>query len=144
MSKSVTAANIQNIGDRVFRAGDWSPGISADGDVIVVSPSVRCGWSCSRYRRFHPGANFFGDIRDESGAGFFYLGQRGGNNLRPYRRKEAVAVPGNGLYVKGIVGVVPKRAPDLLNAFVDALFKVDECVAAPELLLNLVASYDLS
>ena len=51
---------------------------------------------------------------------------------------------GNRFDVERIVGVVAKRAPDLLDAFVDALFKVDERVAAPKLLLNLIASYDLS
>ena len=50
---------------------------------------------------------------------------------------------GNRFDVERIVGIVSKRAPDLLDAFVNALFKVDECIAAPELLLDLVASYDL-
>lgn len=50
---------------------------------------------------------------------------------------------GHGFQIEGIVGVIAERRPDLLDAFVHSLFKIDECVAAPELLLDFIASDEL-
>ncbi len=59
-------------------------------------------------------------------------------------RKKSVAVARNGLEIQRIVCVVAKRSPDLLDALVYALFKVDESIASPKLLLNLIAGNDLA
>ncbi len=53
-------------------------------------------------------------------------------------------MPWNGFEIKRIVSVVTKSRPDLLDAFIHALFKIDERVAAPQLLLNLVAGHNLA
>jgi hypothetical protein len=75
----------------------------------------------------------FGDPRD-----------RCCNGLRHHRREKAVSVARKRFDVERAVGIIAKRRPDLLNAFIHALFKINEGLLPPELLLNFIPGHDLA
>ena len=51
---------------------------------------------------------------------------------------------GKRLDVERAIGIVAEHCPDLLNALIHALFKINEGVGAPELFLNLVPGHNLA
>lgn len=51
---------------------------------------------------------------------------------------------GNRLYINGPVGIVVQHTPDLVDALIHPVFKVDVGVVTPKLFLDFLAGYDLA
>lgn len=66
-----------------------------------------------------------------------------GGNLGGHRSNETVAAPGQCFDVSRFLRIVAERSTDLVHAKIDAMFVIDECIIAPEAVLNLLPGNDL-
>jgi hypothetical protein len=59
-------------------------------------------------------------------------------------REEAVAAPGNGFHKARALSGVAEGLTNLADRFVEPVVEINESVRGPELLLKLLASYELA